>query len=238
MPPGRRRASARARTSGTTPRPTRSRTAPPTRTAGSRPRCSAIADWDWPGRRARPRLRHRLPPAALRGHARTSVIGVEPHPDLVGAGPAAYPLARRTSTVLARHRPGAPAARRLGRRRARAVGLLLRARAASRGWPSWTGSYAAAAPRSSSTTTRPARPSAAGSGAATRRSTRSAVERFWSTRGWTADPGRHGLAFSLAAPTSRPWSASSSPASWPSEVLAEHEGTEVDYAVNLWWRGF
>ena len=21
-------------------------------------------------------------------------------------------------------------------------------------------------------------------------------------------------------------------------VLAEHEGTEVDYAVNLWWRGF
>ena len=21
------------------------------------------------------------------------------------------------------------------------------------------------------------------------------------------------------------------------EVLAEHEGTEVDYAVNLWWRG-
>ena len=22
------------------------------------------------------------------------------------------------------------------------------------------------------------------------------------------------------------------------EVLAGHEGTEVDYAVNLWWKGF
>ncbi len=56
----------RARTSGSTPRPTRSRTAPSTPTADSgRPWSRAPVGG---ARRARPRLRHRLPPAGLRAH--------------------------------------------------------------------------------------------------------------------------------------------------------------------------
>ena len=99
-------------------------------------------------RRARPRLRHRLPPAPLRRPTgRGSVTGVEPHADLAALA------RRRTRGPAARrrapgHRAGAAAAGRVGRRRARAVGLLLRPRAASPGWPSWTASYAAAARRS------------------------------------------------------------------------------------------
>ena len=61
----------RAPTSGTTPRRTRSRTAPPTPTAGCGRRCSSrSAHWTLGPRRARPRLRHRLPPAAVRRVAR------------------------------------------------------------------------------------------------------------------------------------------------------------------------
>jgi ubiquinone/menaquinone biosynthesis C-methylase UbiE len=63
------------------------------------------------------------------------------------------------------------------------------------------------------------------------------VERFWSTRGWTRTPVDMGWRFSSRAdleavvriefdqPT----------ADW---ILANHEGTEVDYAVNLWSRSF
>jgi ubiquinone/menaquinone biosynthesis C-methylase UbiE len=63
------------------------------------------------------------------------------------------------------------------------------------------------------------------------------VERFWSTRGWTRTPVDMGWRFSsradleavvrieLDAPTAE-------------AVLAEHQGTEVDYAVNLWSREF
>jgi ubiquinone/menaquinone biosynthesis C-methylase UbiE len=63
------------------------------------------------------------------------------------------------------------------------------------------------------------------------------VERFWSTRGWTRTPVDMGWRFSSRAdleavvriefdqPT----------AAW---ILAHHEGAEVDYAVNLWSKGY
>ncbi len=63
------------------------------------------------------------------------------------------------------------------------------------------------------------------------------VERFWSTHGWTR----------RAVPTR--WTFSSRadlesvvrielPTAVAEEVLAVHDGLEVDYAVNLWWRRF
>ena len=65
-----------------------------------------------------------------------------------------------------------------------------------------------------------------------------AVERFWSMHGWTAHGRSTWGGPSPRAPTSRPSSASSSPPRSAEEVLAAHTGTEVDYAVNLWWRHF
>lgn len=63
------------------------------------------------------------------------------------------------------------------------------------------------------------------------------VERFWSRHGWTRHPldvswrfaSRADLESVVAIELPQPVAA---------QVLAEHEGTEVDYAVNLWWRGF
>jgi ubiquinone/menaquinone biosynthesis C-methylase UbiE len=63
------------------------------------------------------------------------------------------------------------------------------------------------------------------------------VERFWSRHGWTRTPVDMGWRFSSRAdlesvvriefddPTAE-------------EILAEHEGLEVDYAVNLWSKRF
>ena len=179
-----------APTSGTTRRPTRSRTAPSTPTVRSRPRCASLAPTG-PGRdRARPRLRHRLPPAPLRRRRPPSVIGVEPHPDLVA-------LARRRTRRLAErdgpagHGPVAAAAGRLGRRRARAVGLLLRpglraraGRARPRRTPRRHGvrhrqrpdpvDVRRLVPRAATPTVDPA-----------------AVERFWSDARLDPHPGRH-----------------------------------------------
>ncbi len=64
-----------------------------------------------------------------------------------------------------------------------------------------------------------------------------AVERFWSSRGWTRHPllvrwqfdSRADLeavvAIELPAPVAR-------------DVLASHEGRSVDCALNLWWRSY
>ncbi len=64
-----------------------------------------------------------------------------------------------------------------------------------------------------------------------------AVETFWSSRGWTRQPldvrwefGSRGdleavVRIELPAPVAE-------------DALASHPGTTVDYAVNLWWRGF
>jgi SAM-dependent methyltransferase len=64
-----------------------------------------------------------------------------------------------------------------------------------------------------------------------------AVERFWSTHGWTRIPVDTRWSFASRADlesvvriefTGRVADA----------LLAEHTGTEVDYAVNVWWRSF
>jgi ubiquinone/menaquinone biosynthesis C-methylase UbiE len=64
-----------------------------------------------------------------------------------------------------------------------------------------------------------------------------AVERFWSTRGWTRIPVDMRWSFAsradLEAVVRIEFTAATADA-----VLAEHDGTEVDYAVNVWWRGF
>ena len=64
-----------------------------------------------------------------------------------------------------------------------------------------------------------------------------AVEHFWSTQGWTRTPVDMRWAF-----TSRADLESVVRIEFPGPVadavLAEHEGTEVDYAVNLWWKRF
>ena len=64
-----------------------------------------------------------------------------------------------------------------------------------------------------------------------------AVERFWSTRGWTRTPVDIRWSFSSRADLESAVRIEFTP-EVADEVLAGHEGTEVDYAVNLWSRGF
>jgi ubiquinone/menaquinone biosynthesis C-methylase UbiE len=64
-----------------------------------------------------------------------------------------------------------------------------------------------------------------------------AVERFWSTRGWTRTPVDMRWSFGSRADLESVVRIELDPA-LAEAVLAEHEGTEVDYAVNLWWRRF
>ncbi|MGH3361023.1 MAG: class I SAM-dependent methyltransferase [Nocardioides sp.] len=63
------------------------------------------------------------------------------------------------------------------------------------------------------------------------------VERFWSTRGWTRAPLDVGWSFASRADLEAVVRIEFDPA-LASEILASHEGTTVDYAVNLWWRHF
>jgi ubiquinone/menaquinone biosynthesis C-methylase UbiE len=64
-----------------------------------------------------------------------------------------------------------------------------------------------------------------------------AVERFWARQGWTRVPldvdGRFDSRADLEAVVRIELNAEVAEA-----VLAEHAGTTVDYAVNLWWRRF
>jgi SAM-dependent methyltransferase len=64
-----------------------------------------------------------------------------------------------------------------------------------------------------------------------------AVERFWSTRGWTRTPVDMGWRFSSRADLESVVRIEFDPAT-AEAVLAEHEGVEVDYAVNLWSKTF
>jgi len=64
-----------------------------------------------------------------------------------------------------------------------------------------------------------------------------AVERFWSTRGWTRIPVDMRWSFTSRADLESVVRIEFDPAV-ADAVLAEHEGTEVDYAVNLWWRSY
>jgi ubiquinone/menaquinone biosynthesis C-methylase UbiE len=64
-----------------------------------------------------------------------------------------------------------------------------------------------------------------------------AVERFWSTQGWTRTPVDMGWRFSSRADLESVVRIEFDEAT-AEAVLADHEGVEVDYAVNLWSRGF
>jgi ubiquinone/menaquinone biosynthesis C-methylase UbiE len=64
-----------------------------------------------------------------------------------------------------------------------------------------------------------------------------AVERFWSTRGWTRTPVDMGWSFSSRADLESVVRIEF-PARAADEILAGHQGTDVDYAVNLWWRHY
>jgi len=64
-----------------------------------------------------------------------------------------------------------------------------------------------------------------------------AVERFWSTRGWTRTPVDMRWSFTSRADLESVVRIEFT-AAVADAVLTEHEGTEVDYAVNVWSRGF
>lgn len=63
------------------------------------------------------------------------------------------------------------------------------------------------------------------------------VERFWSTRGWTRVPVDMGWRFDSRADLEAVVRIEFTP-EVAQTVLATHTGTEVDYAVNLWWKHF
>ncbi len=64
-----------------------------------------------------------------------------------------------------------------------------------------------------------------------------AVERFWSGQGWTRIPLDIDWRFDDRADLEAVVRIEFSP-EVADAILTEHSGTTVDYAVNLWWRGF
>ncbi len=64
-----------------------------------------------------------------------------------------------------------------------------------------------------------------------------AVERFWSRHGWTRTPLDVRWSFASRADLEAVVRIEL-PADVAEPALAAHEGLEVDYAVNLWWRHF
>jgi len=64
-----------------------------------------------------------------------------------------------------------------------------------------------------------------------------AVERFWSSHGWSRQRIDMGWAFRTREALEAVVRIELPPEA-AEEALASHTGTEVDYAVNLWWRGF
>jgi SAM-dependent methyltransferase len=63
------------------------------------------------------------------------------------------------------------------------------------------------------------------------------IERFWSARGWTRVPVDMGWRFTSRADLEAVVRIEFPPAA-AEEILRHHEGVEVDYAVNLWWRRY
>lgn len=61
------------------------------------------------------------------------------------------------------------------------------------------------------------------------------VERFWSTHGWTRIPVDMGWSFTSREDLEAVVRIEFTP-EVADAVIAEHEGLEVDYAVNVWWR--
>jgi hypothetical protein len=63
------------------------------------------------------------------------------------------------------------------------------------------------------------------------------VERFWSMHGWTRTPLDIEWRFERREDLEAVVGIEFAPA-LAREIVAEHEGLVVDYAVNLWWRRF
>ena len=63
------------------------------------------------------------------------------------------------------------------------------------------------------------------------------VERFWSRRGWTRAPVGMMWRFDRRSELERVVRIEFAP-EYADRFLAGHHGLEVDYAVNLWWRGW
>ena len=64
-----------------------------------------------------------------------------------------------------------------------------------------------------------------------------AVERFWSMHGWRRRPIEMGWSFASREDLESVVRIELPPEA-AEEALASHTGTEVDYAVNLWWRHY
>lgn len=64
-----------------------------------------------------------------------------------------------------------------------------------------------------------------------------AVERFWSTHGWTRVPVDMGWSFDSRADLEAVVRIEFAPEVAES-IIATHAGTSVDYAVSLWWKRF
>ena len=149
-------------------------------------------------RRARPRLRHRLPPAAVRGdRGLGDRRGAAPRPG--GAGPAADPARSPHVSVhqgIAQALPLPDASR---RRRARSLGLLLRTGLRARprrAGPRRTPRRGRAGDRQRPDPVDVRRLVPAGLPEA---ADPVPVERFWSTHGWTRTPVDMGWRFSSRA---------------------------------------
>lgn len=63
------------------------------------------------------------------------------------------------------------------------------------------------------------------------------VERFWSLRGWTRIPVDMGWSFSSREDFEAVVKIEFTP-EVAKEIIAAHDGTEVDYAVHVWWRRY
>ena len=63
------------------------------------------------------------------------------------------------------------------------------------------------------------------------------MERFWARQGWTREQIDTRWAFDSRA-TFESVVQIEFPPTVADGILAEHEGSGVDYAVNLWWRTF
>jgi hypothetical protein len=63
------------------------------------------------------------------------------------------------------------------------------------------------------------------------------VERFWTDRGWHRTPLDMGWRFESRADFEAVVKIEFTPKD-ATRIIASHAGTEVDYAVNLWSRGF
>ena len=63
------------------------------------------------------------------------------------------------------------------------------------------------------------------------------IERFWARHGWAADPVDMGWRFGSRADLEAVVRIEFDRAN-AEEIVRHHEGLEVDYAVNLWWKVF